>query len=95
MASVGTLAGMATFNRGHRKADGREYSPFEFIEPRDQTVRLRIGAGELASWRRFAELQGRSLSELIRHYVNDGCRVYQVETQKSLDLANGRRDSRG
>ena len=85
---------MTGLSPGHRKADGRAYDPMEFIEPRDRTARLRCGAGELEAWRRFAALQGRSLSEMMRDYVNAGCLAWQRANERSLDRANARRNNK-
>ena len=66
-----------TFNAGHVKNDGREYLPLEYVEKREGLVRVRCGLGELDVWRRAAMRQGRSLSELMRDYINRGVRDYE------------------
>lgn len=65
-----------TFNAGHRKSDGREYGPLEYVERRESLVRVRATPGEVDAWRRAAVQQGRSLSELMRDYINAGVREH-------------------
>ena len=73
-----------TFNAGHRKRDGAEYNPLEYIERRESLVRVRAGTGEVDAWKRCAKLQARSLSELMREAING----YVREALKDLGGSN-------
>ena len=56
---------------GHNKRDGKTAIAALPLPPRDMTIRLRLTSDERREWIRAAKLEGRSLSEMLRHVVND------------------------
>ncbi|MDE0217902.1 MAG: ribbon-helix-helix domain-containing protein [Spirochaetaceae bacterium] len=59
---------------GYRKRDGKSRDTWYPEPPRTAKVLVKLSPDEKQAWKRAAVLEGRSLSELIRHAVNDYAR---------------------
>ena len=57
---------------GHRKSDGKVHALADWRPepPRDAVIRIRLTADEKTEWKRAAVMEGRTLSEMLRHIGN-------------------------